>query len=174
MRLEHLALSWLRFEKRCHVAMFERSPRSRSCGEPDVIGVTKSRHFLEIEIKRSLSDFRANKKKPFHRIRDLGDADSNPYPKQFWFLVPAELVDKVRPELPRWAGLLRGPTANEFQIASVVHAPVNKGSRRLSAKEVVRFGRCMANQIYSFSQSIMNRADWESACSKWAPLDYQI
>lgn len=57
MSLELAAARWLRFEKRCMAVLFERTPRAWSCGLPDALGITCSRHMIEIEIKRTLSDF---------------------------------------------------------------------------------------------------------------------
>lgn len=144
--LESYGLRWLRFEKRCRVALFERSPRPM-CGQPDVLGITDNRYLLEIEVKRSLSDFRANEKK-FHILnRELYLPR---WPKRFWFLVPPELAERVRPMLPDYAGLLRGPTSDEVQqLVCVQQAPVNKASEPLTTKEMVRLAQCMANQILS-------------------------
>ena len=175
MTLEMMALWWMRFEKDCRIAMFERSPRCSTSGEPDVIGVTQGRYLYEIEIKRSLSDFRANRRKPFHKIRDLGVEGPNPYPKMFWFLVPNELVEKVKPEVPKWAGLLRGPTNDNYYISSVIKAPVNSDSRRLTTKECVRLAHCMANQIFSFSRSLSENLNWDRYRGRWATGDdYEI
>lgn len=153
MSLEIFAMNFLRFEKRCPVALFERSPRP-GIGEPDVLGITRDRHLLEIEIKRSYSDFRANEKKAHLSIRFKSQFQLEAerfaprWPKQFWYLVPPELVKKVEPWTPDWAGLMRGPVENEPQGAYVVKkAPVNKASLRLTVREMLELGHCMANQI---------------------------
>lgn len=162
MTLELLAMRFLRFEKQCPVALFERTPRG-SNGLPDVLGVTRARFLLEIEIKRSVSDFRANSRKPFQRVRDGKECQFSHqnhfrWPKQFWFLVPPELVTKVEPMIPDWAGLMRGPEKNErYQVWVVKKAPSNKESRRLSNLELMSLGHCMANQIYSFAESLNRR-----------------
>ncbi len=139
-----MALRWLRFEKACPVALFERSPRF-SGGRPDVLGITKTRYLLEIEVKRSFADFRANSKKNhiIHREHEAFKLQAErlalKWPKQFWFLVPPELVKKVEPWIPDYAGLLRGPIDGEPQgVYCVKQSPVNKSSLpgdALSAKE---------------------------------------
>lgn len=175
MNLELMAMRWLRFEKRCRLAMFERSPRQAWCGQPDVLGVTDRRYLYEIEIKRSLSDFKANQRKPFHRLRTIGPSEFHDakYPKMFWFLVPFELVDKVKPILPSWAGLLRGPTDGEIQtIWSVVKAPANNKSVPLTTKECVYLSQQMSNQILSL---VENLANWRGAkFHNWRYGDYEI
>lgn len=152
MSLEFMALSWLRFEKKCPAAMYERCPRYY-LGQPDVLGITANKYLLEIEIKRSVSDFRANAKKPHIALRDAPnatDVDRARWPKQFWYLVPHELVDRIAPEVPEWAGLLRGPTSKECrQIYSVIKAPANKSSLPLNDEEMSRLYHNMANHIYS-------------------------
>lgn len=162
MTLEIMAMNFLRFEKRCRVALFERTPRYGH-GQPDVIGITTSRHVLEIEIKRSFSDFRANDKKPHiaahnSRFQLDGECQLSPrWPKQFWYLVPCELTKKVEPWVPQWAGLMRGPGRNEPQGVMVVKkAPVNKSSARLTTREMVELAHCMANQILSDANRIQS------------------
>lgn len=167
--LEHMAMFWLRFEKRCRVVLTERSPRYGN-GKPDVLGITDARFLLEIEIKRSVSDFRANDNKPHIAGQNAafaleGEFCSEMFPRQFWYLVPHGLVEKVRPLLPKWAGLLRGPSEDEVQgLSCVVKATTNKGSKRLSTKECVQLAQCMSNQIFSLTSCIyglQSRVKWE-------------
>lgn len=84
--LELLAMRWLRWEKRCIIVLTERSPRAQSCGEPDVLGITKDRYMYEIEVKRTISDFRADSDKPSRKFRDDGWRAPK-LPKQFYYLV---------------------------------------------------------------------------------------
>lgn len=173
MTLEFMALSWLRFEKRCHVAMFERTPR-HSNGQPDVMGISRDRYLYEIEIKRSVSDFKANAKKFFHLARNINGTNER-HPALFWFLTPPDLTDKVLPLVPDWAGLLRGPYHEATQdLVIVKKAPRNKLSQRLSTKECVHLAHCMANQIYSFARNISGREEWDLHNAQYLPQDYQI
>lgn len=149
--LELFAMEFLRFEKRCRVAIVERSPRPHH-GQPDVLGITNDRYLLEIEIKRSVSDFKANALKP--HIQQRGLLRCQPlnvhWPKMFWYLVPYDLVEKVRPLVPDWAGLLRGPGTDETQqLYSVIKAQPNSASKRLTVKECIKLFNCMSNQLYS-------------------------
>lgn len=171
MTLEFLAMEFLTSEKRCEIILFERSPRAGSCGDPDVLGVNPRRFIYEIEVKRSLSDFRANARKPFHALRNAG-MDASRYPKLYWFLTPPELSDRAKTILPSWAGLLRGPAQGEYgNLKTVVEAPVNAASKRLSTSECVRLVRCMRNQLRSYAEIIASRT---AQNSKWLEQDFQI
>ena len=170
--LELLALRWLRFEKNCPIAMRERTPRYCT-GQPDVLGITKHRYLLEVEIKRSVSDFRANEDKRHVKNRDIYISK---WPKQFWFCVPADLADRVMPLLPEYAGLLRAPRDDERPIIHCVkHAPVNQASERLTIKEAAKLAHCMANHILSAEQGIAELRNRMSyiAGNLWDP-EYSI
>lgn len=155
MSLEFEAFSWLKFEKNCPLVIMERSPREWYTGEPDVLGITNNRYMLEIEIKRTLSDFRANMKKR-HIVKRCSqeEAIAKTYrckaPRQFWFLVPPELRDKVLPEVPEWAGLLIATgecVRNSLIVAK--KAPTNSDSEKLSLKDCAKLLRNVGNQLYS-------------------------
>jgi hypothetical protein len=168
--LEFFAFFWLRFEKRCPAALVERSPRYGH-GQPDVLGITHGRHLLEIEVKRSLADFKANFKKLHFINRKIFIGDPR-WPRQFWFLVPYAIVDKIEPMVPDWAGLLRGPGPGDTQqLYSVRQAPVNRASEKLSALEVARLIHCMSNQMYSQASSL--RGFFRREECDWG-LDYRI
>ena len=153
MNLELLAMRWLRWEKRCIIVLTERSPRSNHCGEPDVIGVTKDRFMYEIEVKRSLSDFRADAQKPSRKFRSE-EWRAPKMPKQFYYLVPNALAHKVIGELPDWAGLMRGPSSDEsWQVKVLKPAPIWKPSTKLTAKECSYLVLKMSNQIMSLAEA---------------------
>lgn len=107
------------------------------------------RYLIEIEIKRSVSDFKADFKK-IHRVnRDLWIESQ---PRQFYYFVPESIFEKCKPLVPQWAGLAR--VENEVQFRVEIEAPVNSKSKRLNPKECVRLVRCMTNQIVSFSTQV--------------------
>lgn len=95
--MRHAALEWLRYKRQCRLVMFERShtPHWR----PDVLGINQDRRSIEVEIKRTFSDFKNDKKKWCHGIKAM-------YVNQFYFMVPEWLIDKVMENLPEGAGLL--------------------------------------------------------------------
>jgi len=170
MNLELMAMRWLRWEKRCVIVLTERSPRKDYCGQPDVLGVTKDRYLYEIEVKRSLSDFRADADKPSRRNRDW-DKWQPKFPKQFYYLVPNALAHKVNGELPDWAGLMRGPASGEVPVVQVVKpSPIWKPSIRLSPKECAYLVLKMSNQILSFAEAregLLNRLHRDDGNETW-------
>ncbi len=102
--LKAAALQWLRYERQCMIVSLERPPRPRWHGVPDVIGVNLKRLVTEIEVKMTMADFRANKKKRCMKYRAEGMAEC---PWKFYFLVPPELVTAAQAELPGdFAGLM--------------------------------------------------------------------
>ena len=141
--LEYHAARWLWLEKRCQLVLHERSPRSWACGEPDVLGITKAGFLLEIEVKRSVADFRANAHK---RCIQNRETYLKKMPKQFWFMVPPNLVEKVQPEVPQWAGLLTTANAG-WGLRVVSPAESNSASQRLSIRECVKLMRLQTNQL---------------------------
>ena len=164
MNLELMAMRWLRWEKRCVIVVNERTPREYPCGLPDVLGVLCSRHMIEIEVKRSFSDFKADFKKGSRRSRDLYPAK---YPKQFYYLVLPEIAERVEPLLPNWAGLMRGPIAGEVYTLRVIKtAPTNKDASKLTPKECGRLVYKMANQIVSMSE-VMERTHFYNDSHGW-------
>lgn len=166
--LEFYGARWLWNDKQCPIVINERSPRSWSCGEPDVLGVTKNRYLLEIEVKRSLSDFRANAEKRCIRNREMY---LEKQAKNFWFLVPKELVEKVRPILPEWAGLLM---MGEYAVQSVVPAPSNSKSKRLSPLECAKLVRLQTNQLMATQHKLMEfKSSFRWGFEPWNQ-DYEI
>ena len=55
--LRYRAAEWLRYERRCPIIAFERPPQSWGSYRPDVLGITRGRALIEVEIKVTLSDF---------------------------------------------------------------------------------------------------------------------
>ena len=174
MNLELFAMRWLRWQKRCVIVLEQRSPRQWSCGVPDVLGITGARYLIEIEIKRTLSDFKADSRKAFRQRRNLGikrELD----PKQFYYLVPSTLVEKVRPLVPDWAGLMRGPTECSHSIFVVKAAPTNNQSTRLTVKECCRLVIYINNHALTKAESlqaILGR--FKEGYSCWPEPDYEI
>lgn len=139
-------IKWLRFENKCVIVLNERTP-VYGHGQPDVLGVTRSRFLKEIEVKRTMSDFRANAKKRHVANRDYYIQN---WPRQFYYAVPKSLVDKVMKELPPWAGLL---SVNGSQVELMADAAVNKEARKLTMKQCARLAECLSNQIACMAAS---------------------
>lgn len=147
MSPELRAFAYLRHIRRCPIVLFERSPRAAGWYDrPDVVGVTPARFLIEIEVKRTLSDFRANAKKRHiqeraHHLRR--------WPKQFYFIVPISIHQRVLAELPEWAGLLAHDSMTQGYAEVIRKAPVNAESRKLTLKEAVALAHLMANQVWA-------------------------
>lgn len=149
MTLELIALRYFKFERRLPFALRERSPRWGH-GQPDILAVSKHRYLYEIEIKRSLSDFRRDALKASRRNRDLYPERQ---PKEFFYLVPRDLAEAVAAEAPDWAGVLTTPDPGEW--AHVVRpAPVNRAAKRLSVKECITLFRLMSNYNLSLERIV--------------------
>ena len=110
-------------------------------GDPDIISVSKARCVTEIEIKVTMSDFRANSHKRHIISRSWNVAR---WPKFYYFLVPPAMVDDVLMEMHTWAGLL---TVDEkMQIKVISRAPENSFAKRATMKECAKLVRCLTNQ----------------------------
>lgn len=145
LNLELAAMRWCKFEKKCMLILRERSPREGYCGRPDVLGVTASRYATEIEIKRTLQDFRADFQKRHRRHRELWPER---FPKQFYYLVPEALAPRCLDRLPTWAGLMTVGDGYRMEWVHILkEAPVNAASHRYSLKECVKLARLMASQV---------------------------
>lgn len=138
--MELALLKWLRFENKCIIVLNERTP-VYGHGQPDVLGVTAAGYLKEIEVKRSMSDFRANAKK-FHVSNREHYLDR--WPRQFYYAVPKAMVEKVKSELPPWAGLLQ---VDGSLVELIVDAEINKAARKLTFKQCARLAKCLSNQI---------------------------
>ena len=165
--LELMAMRWLWLKKGCHYIVAERAPRYM-LGEPDVLGVTQGRYLIEIEVKRSASDFRADFKK-HHRVnRELYLPQQA---RQLYYLMPDDLAVKLVDEIPPWAGLM-APHLNQYTVEVLKDAPVNKESKRLAIKECVKMARQMTSHMMSATQTMYNleaqRHQTEIDPSAWA------
>ena len=139
MTLEAHALHFLKWDKACVVAMFQRGPRRVWGSVPDVIGVTKARYIVEVEIKRTVADFKADADKPHILHREL---HLKRWPKQFYYMLPMNLAARI--EVPDWAGLV-GVDLWRRNIIKV--APMNLASQKLSIKDCIKLFRLLGNQF---------------------------
>lgn len=95
-KLRAAAVMWLRYDRGCPVVAMERGLQC----VPDVMGVTANRFLIEIEIKRTMADFRRNAKKWVIQRRAKEVGKHYWIPKYFYFLVLPEMVAKVLAEIP--------------------------------------------------------------------------
>lgn len=138
-------MRWLWLQKNCHYVIEQRSPRCMN-GEPDVMGVTKARYLVEIEIKRSLHDFKADAKK-WHRVNRLLYLKSQP--RWVYYLVPERLAEEALKITPEWAGLM---CSNGCDLLVKKVAPINESSQKLTVKECVKMTRQMVAHTMGYAQ----------------------
>lgn len=118
-------IGWLRYEQRCYTVAFERSPWPSNY-RPDVFGINRHRKVIEVEIKQTVADFRANAEKRLLRWRE---ASGLHLPQKFYFAVPNELIEKVKPFLPSRCGLLAIKSTGRFGPTAVIVAKATSDPR---------------------------------------------
>lgn len=131
-RMRAAVIGWLRYERQCHLVCWERSPFPDHRYRPDIIAVTRKWKVIEVELKQTLGDFKANESKRGVKMRLF-------FPQQFYFCVPPPLVEAVKPLLMDGAGLLTVED-NRFgpSIVSVVGATNHKAATLISKFAVAR------------------------------------
>ena len=128
--------------------------------ECDVWGVTRAGYAVEYEIKLSLADFRADKKKVVnwsYTKKKLARgtfkhdllADGSPFgPTRFFYCVPEEIEYLIRPELPEWAGLIIArPARRTLWIREVVKAK-RLHSTKVTNAALLLCGQRLANRYW--------------------------
>lgn len=137
------ALAWLHFKRGCPVVLFERDPVSNGLWRPDVLGITNSRKRIEVELKTTLSDFRANENKQVVQRREEWIAQ---WPWKFFFFVPQSMVASAIAESPPWAGIL---SRSIYGVYVVRESPINNCSKRMTVKQCIRTAYLLSNQLIS-------------------------
>jgi len=146
-RLEQVGINFLLYDKRCDIISMERGLHD-GLGRPDILGVTRDRKLIEIEIKVSKSDFNANFDKKIIRLYK----NSPKYaPHFFYFLVPAELAPQIKDyydERHINYGIIIPAT---FGVESVKKAKLNKDATKLSTKDMIQMVRNQTKTIWGSS-----------------------
>lgn len=164
-KMRAAAVQWLRYDRQCVVVAIERT--FGGC-QADVVGVSPKRHVTEIEIKRTMADFRANEEKHGIKLRKndalLGQTfgDREPWwtvPHQFYFLVEPAMVEKCKAELPPGCGLLSPQVVGESDIKPLypgvprivvrVVAPVDSRARKLTVRKCVQMAKNQSGTLFS-------------------------
>ena len=145
-------VEWLRYQRGCYLVAQERGPWSRYGHKPDLLGVDKTRKCIEIEIKRSLADFKQDADKRVWSSRDLWKVA---WPSQFYYFVEPLMVDRVRPLLRDGFGLLTfaqtgKPTfGGNIEIEIVVAARKQKDAKQLSVLQLCEMARHLTGSYSS-------------------------
>jgi hypothetical protein len=117
--------------------------------EMDLFVLTKSNLVKEVEIKISVSDFRADFKK-WHQHKSK-------YVKEFYYAFPKELYDKVKDEVPEHAGIIICDRyANGRIYARIVkNAKINSKCEKLSVDDQLKIERLGCMRIWSLKEKVL-------------------
>ncbi|MCK5020813.1 MAG: hypothetical protein KAS32_27575 [Candidatus Peribacteraceae bacterium] len=125
-------------------------------GEMDILGIRPSGYVDEIEIKISVSDFRADFRKTIKVVDETGARYSKKLKHEalreglthcnyFSFLLPEELIDKCEGEIPECYGIYTYKNGDvvEKRKASLLHR------NKISEKHKYNIGRKMAYRFWN-------------------------
>lgn len=159
------AVQWLRYEVQCSIVAIERGISLG--GTPDVIGLTPKRFVTEIEIKRTVADFKRNAKKlwSFQRGRSAfeGTGWERARPRLFYFLVPLEIVEKVQPLLEPEQGLMAiSNTFKKYQgipaVKIIRKAVPSARAKRLTVRQCVQMAKHQTGTLSSLLNKLAQDA----------------
>lgn len=153
--LEEAAVRWLLLDRKCIAAYTERHPTGYWL--PDAIGILSSLRIIEIEIKRTVADFRQDRLKP-NVMQWRAGSDWRPY--QFYYMLPIEIIS-VLPEVPDFAGVIQ--VRDRWQIEVVRRAQVNNKANKIRPKSVAKAIRQQSLQVMSLMGEACNmrsQAQW--------------
>jgi hypothetical protein len=151
---------WLRYQRGCYIVAWERGPWSDN-HKPDLIGIDKTRTCIEIEIKRSVADFKHDAEKSIWNQRDLF---KKWWPSQFYYFVEPEMVEKVEPLIRDGFGLLTfwpeggKPTfGGNREIKVVRRATRQKDAKKLTAHQLMNMVRHQSGSMAALMTWIKDR-----------------
>jgi len=115
--------------------------------EVDLLVLRPSGYCMEVEIKTTASDIRADlKKRHQHKSKLL---------RQTWFAVPFQL--SRHPDIPTYAGVLsvaEDDEGNPRHVSTVRACAVNREARKLTPTEIEKVGRLAAMRIWTLKQTL--------------------
>lgn len=117
----------------------ERQDRYSGCYEADFLYITNSNYLYEVEVKISISDFRADQKK--NKYHDHPDV------RGFYYFVPQELYSKYKNEIramckEKGAGLI----VDGHPITTVLKPKIRKDVKPLSDNGYIHYLRLFAKK----------------------------
>lgn len=183
MSLELSAMRWLWLEQKCLIVLQERTPKY-GMGQPDVIGVTPGRYLTEIEIKRSLSDFKSDFKKPHRVVRMArnprtgeeweGMHSATNHPRLFYYLTDQVLAEKIKDLIPEWAGqMVLLNDEHHYNVISIIkRAPINKDSTPLNLKQCARLARQMTAHMMGYAMGRESRFEQYKNAGLFSYVDW--
>jgi hypothetical protein len=150
-----MAAYW-RYKRQAAMVAFERGI-DVAIHIPDVQVVTKDRRMVEIEVKITMADFRADAKKRIWMFRDRG---IGLMPYQFYYAMPYDLAESVKADVRPDCGLLGVlPIKHRWErhsdrVICLRRAPRNKEAGRLSLKKCVQMVKHQTGTLCSMAERL--------------------
>lgn len=150
--LRSAGASYLRYDLQCPIVTFERGLKEYHGynSAPDLFAINKRRMPIEVEIKVSFSDFKANFKKRIFYLQRQGYVRK---PFEFYFLVPPHLVERVKTyEGITWEGVLTtgtriNPYTGLLDIATALPCKTHKKAKKLDLKQLITMVRNQSGSL---------------------------
>ena len=112
--------------------------------ECDLIVIRPSRYAEEVEIKRSLSDFKADFKKKHGHI--------DPRLKHLYYAMPDDVYAQCKDMIPDYAGVYVITLKYGRPVVQCVKVAPKKECRKLTAEEVLKIARLGAMRIWKLKE----------------------
>ena len=118
--------------------------------ECDMFLIRTTGYGFEVEIKRSVSDFRADFKKKH------GHVDKQNRIIQLYYAFPKELLSKVKAEVPDECGIITIEKLSDKRhiVRMIRDAKRRKGARALTDKEIAKISRLGVMRIWSLKDKL--------------------
>ena len=143
--------SYLRYQRQCLLVSFERGPDDYALEYPDVLAVTDDMRLLEVEVKISVSDFRNDsKKRKWHP--SLLDRVAG---RTFFYAVPRELIDAVKPCLRKGAGLMSCGSAIGYPGNVEIIIKAERKADRISPRVFMKMMRAQTGTLISLAKALV-------------------
>jgi len=127
--------------------------------ECDLFIIKKSGVAVEVEIKRSKSDFLADFNKGHNHV------DRQHRITEFYYAMPEDLYEKCKDLIPEGAGIITCERYTNYKKEEVVVAHTKrqpkriKGSRSLTAEEQFKIARLGTMRIWTLKQKLIKNED---------------
>jgi len=117
--------------------------------ELDILVVTQSNYAYEIEIKTTISDIKADKKK-------RKEAHQDKRIKELYFAIPYYLKEKAMGLIPERAGVLGVKSSNnKLSVIPIRVAKINTEARKIDDKERMKLGKLSAMRIWNLKKKLL-------------------
>lgn len=149
MELKRRAANFLLYEKKCDLVCFERPLYEVGNFRPDLLGVTRDRKLIEVEVKESFSDFKANFDK---RVISFYRVLPHMAPHYFYFMVHPKIADKVyeyTSEKHKGYGIIIPDMSNFSGTKSLRNPIMNKQAVKVNIPAMIKMARNQSRSFFS-------------------------